>query len=236
MKAVKNAFRLYKENFKYILLISVSIVIPILLGYTFIVNYVTIPFMFFGIPLWPQLLQSFFMLIALFMMHPSFVSMVSQDNRFKEVKLGEVYADTLQYMFPVYIAGILYAFGVTVGMFFLVLPGIFLLLVFLAVPHTIVIDDLIWWKGIKQSFKFGINRFFPLLGIFLLFALVDTILSSLVLFASTLITKYLIVSNFALMIFNSLTIPLFIFTVGYIYLGWKEELRGTKGDYRIQRS
>jgi len=234
MAAVKKALFLYKDNFNYILLIGMTIVFPILLGYTFVVNYAIMPFEFFGIPLWPQLLHSFFMLIALFMLHPPFVSMVVQDHRFGEVKLGGLYTDTLQYMFPIYILGILYAFTVTLGMVFFIIPGVALLLMFLAVPQTALIDDLVWWQGIKQSCKFGLKRFFPLLGIFLMFAVIDTLLSSLILFVAMLITKYFIFSNLVIMIVNALSLPFFIFTVGYMYWEWKEERSENESGFRIR--
>lgn len=124
MNAFKKSIKLYKENYKSILLLCLTIIFPIQLAYTFLINYVTIPFEFFLNPLWPSLLHSFFMLIALFLMHPPFISMVSQDRRHDEIKIGRLYADSLQYMFSIYIVGICYAFIVTFGFLFFLIPGI----------------------------------------------------------------------------------------------------------------
>lgn len=73
-----------------------------------------------------------------------------------------------------------------------------------------------------------------LLGIIFLFAIVDLILSSLALMLASLMTNLFIVSNIALMVVNALFIPLFIFTISFLYLQWKDEkLQNNKGEKRF---
>lgn len=123
-------------------------------------------------------------------------------------------------------------------MVFLIIPGIVLLVLFLAVPYVAIIDDLTWWQGIKRSFTFGRKNFFVILGTALLFALIDTLLSTLALICTSLITNLFIVSNIALLLVNALFLPLFIFTIGNMYQKWKSDMNKgqEKNSFRHQVS
>lgn len=223
MTSLKQGFQLYKENFRWVLLIGITIIFPIQVIFSFLTNYMAFPFEAVQVPLWPQMIQSLFMLMAVFLIHPAFISIVVQDERFDEVRIGKVYADAVQYMFPVYIIGIAYSCVVMAGLLLFIIPGLILLIGFLAIPYAAVIEDLTWWRGIKRTAAFGRAYFFKILVVLLGFALIDFILSAIAYLLAYFLTTLIVGINIAFMIVNILLLPLFIFTMAYLYLDWKRK-------------
>lgn len=223
MSILKKAFELYRGNFKGILLIGGTLIVPIQVIFTFLTNYLAFPFQYFGVPLWPQIIQVIFMLIAVFVMQPAFVSMVVQDDKFDEVKLGKTYGDAFRYMFPVYVVGIVYALCVAAGFILLFLPGFFLLVWLSAIPCVAVMDDLKWWKGIKRAARFGKENFFKICGVMLFFAFLDALASAAAYTIAYFLTTLVLAIHIALMAVNILLMPLFIFAFSYLYNNWKQK-------------
>lgn len=234
---LKGSLNFYKNNFFRVLLIALTIILPVQVIYTITINYITLPFLYFNIPIWPTIFQSVFMLMALFIMLIPMVSLVVQDMRKERVKLGKVYGDTIKYAFFVYAISIPASIITTVGLLFLIVPGIFCLVFFIGLPLAKVIEDAPTLTIVKRSFAFGKENFLMICGFLLLFASIDFIGSYLLSFLALLVTGQMAIINWMLMLFNSLLLPLFIFIISKVYLDWNGEadfVHEKEYDYQLE--
>lgn len=94
------------------------------LAFSFAVQYTSLPFNILSIPLWPNLIHLFFMLICYTFIQIPYISMAIQWDEDDEITLRRAYGDTLKHMFPVYIYSLVYAISVMAGMFLLLIPGL----------------------------------------------------------------------------------------------------------------
>lgn len=220
MTPVKDALQLFKEKFLLILLTILLFVVPIQLLYTLVVNYATLPFQLFHIPLWSTMIQAFFMFVVLFIIQLPFISMALQYARNEDVRLGQTVIDALKHMFPVYVLSLFIALLIVTGSLLFVIPGFVLLILFFGISYTAVIDDQTWFSGIKQSWAFGKAYFFKLSGLLFVFGIIDVLISLPVLFIVYLFTGLYIVFNLALIITNGLVFSVLFFIVTFYYLDW----------------
>jgi hypothetical protein len=232
---IKDSLSLYKRNILRILLIGITVILPIQVIYTILVNYVSLPFIYFNIPIWPSIFQSVFMIISIFVMIIPLISMVIQDTRFNKVKIGKLYLDMLRYAFFVYIISIPISIFTTAGFFLLIIPGLVLLIFTMGIPLVKMIED-DSFKGImKKSIAFGKENFISLCGLLLLFAAVDFIGTYLFSYLSIVLTGQMAVTNWSLMILNLFLLPLFVFTISKQYMEWNGEAELLReDDYLLQ--
>lgn len=220
MTLIKESAVLYKEKFFVICLLAITILFPFDFLITFAANYVNLPLQVFVVPLWPILVKIFFSVVAYFVMQLPFISMALQYFQTGQLQVSRVYGDTLTYGFPVYVVSILCAVLIAFGSILFLLPGLVFLIWFLGVPYAAVIDDMRWWRGLKQSFRFGNSRFFQLIGFLIVFMLVDFGISYAISFGVIYFFNSLAVLNLFLMIINALLLPFFSFMMTYQYLDW----------------
>ena len=220
---IKSAFQLYKINFWQVLLIGVTVILPIQIVYSIAVNFISLPFFYFGIPLWPSIFQGLFMLISLFLMQLPLISMAKQDIHYDDIKLSKTYGETIRHGFFAYVTSFPYAVIVVIGLLFFVVPGLIVLILFMGIPYVKVIEERSIGVVLKKSFQFGKENFFNLLGYLLLFAAVDIglsyFISSLMIFYSNQFAAL----NWVLMLVNMFLFPVFVFSVVYLYENWKNK-------------
>ncbi|MBP2241754.1 magnesium-transporting ATPase (P-type) [Cytobacillus eiseniae] len=221
--SVKDAFGLYKRNILRVLLIGITIFLPIQILYTILVNYISMPFYYFNIPLWPSFFQSVFMLMSVFIMLIPIISMAAQDIKMKKVKTGKLYIDTVKYAFFVYLISIPVSIFTSIGFLLLIVPGIILLIFLLGIPFVKVIEDESFKMVIKKSVLFGKENFLVICGFLLLFAAVDFVVTYALSFLAIVFTGQMAITNWVIMVFNMLFLPLFIFTMTKQYLNWNGE-------------
>ena len=232
---IKGSLKFYKANLLLVLLIGLTIILPIQIIYTIVVNYISMPLFYFNIPIWPNIFQSVFMLMSLFIMLIPFVSFVVQDTRANTIKIGKIYGDTIKHAFFVYVFSIPFAIITTAGLFLLIVPGILCLVFFMGVPFVKVIEDVPFLTVIKRSYAFGKDNFLMLCGLLLLFAAIDFIGSYIFSFITIILTGQMAMMNWMLMILNTFLFPLFVFTVSKIYLDWNGEADvAHEKDYNFQ--
>lgn len=220
---LKEAFKLYKNNFLRVLLIGVTVLLPIQLIYTILINYVAMPFQYFNLPLWTSIFQSIFMLISIFVMFIPLISMAAQDTRSGSVKTGKLYGDLVKYAFFSYLISIPVSILITAGFLVLIVPGVILLVFLMGIPFVKVIDDEGPKAVIKKSIAFGKENFLAICGVLLSFAVFDMVGSYIVTFAASVLNGQMALANWLLMILNIFVLPLFVFTVAKAYLAWNGE-------------
>lgn len=220
---LKDALHLYKKNILRVLLLGITVLLPIQVIYTILVNYVSLPFIYFNIPLWPSIIQSVFMLISVFVMIIPLVSIVIQDTRLQQVKTGKLYLDMLRYAFFVYIISIPISIITTVGFLLLIIPGLVLLIFSIGIPLVKMAENETLKGVVKKSIAFGKENFLNLCGFLLLFAAVDFIGTYILSYLAIVLTGQMAVTNWALIILNMFLLPLFVFAVAKQYLEWNGE-------------
>lgn len=228
MGPVRDALRLFRENVWQVFLVILLFVVPIQMVYTLAVNYMTLPFQVLGIPLWPALIKSFFMFIALFLIQLPFISMALQYARNEDIRLGKTLADAFQPMLSIYVMSFFVSFLIVTGSLLLIIPGLVLFLLFLGISYAAIIDGKTWLQGVKQSFAFGSSHFFKLLGLLFVFAVLGLITSFAVLFVLYLVTGFYLILNVSVIITNSLLFSILFFTVSFYYLDWSDGAVGTE--------
>jgi len=216
------ALVLYREQFPKISLIILTYVFPIQFLYMIVTNYAVLPFEVFQIPLWPYWIRTFFMLITLSIVQLPFIAMAKQHYNYEIISLRSIYATVFKYVFFVYVVGVLYSFLTVAGTIFFILPGLIVLLCFYAFPYVAVVSDLTGWKGIKQTFLFGIRKFFWMLLVMGCFILIDLIATAIMQLVALLLGDAFLIVNFGLMIVNASIIPLIVFGITFEYSEWSE--------------
>lgn len=227
---IKDAFHLYKRNFLRVLLIGITVIIPIQVIYTIVVNYVSLPFIFFNLPLWPMVFQSIFMLMSIFMIVIPLVSIVYQDVRENKVKTSKLYIDMLRHAFFVYIVSIPISILTTAGFLLLIIPGLVLLIFSLGIPLIKMTEDASVKTVFKKSISFGKENFMSICGLLLLFAAVDFIVTYLFSYFAIVLTGQMAVTNWVLMLLNTFLLPLFVFALTKQYFEWNGETNMNQED------
>lgn len=222
MTPIQEALRLFRQRFWLILFVLILYVTPIQLLYTFAVNYATLPFQLFGIPIWTAIIQAFFMFICLFLIQLPFISMAFQYAQNKEVRLGKTFTGALDPMFSIYIMGIFLSLLIVTGSLIFIVPGFVLMILFFGISCAAVMEEKTWWKGLKQSFLFGKEHFFKLLGWMVLFGVIDLIVSFVTYFLVYSITGLYLVLNFSLIMVNGLVFSVLFFIIAFYYYDWSD--------------
>ncbi|MCM3719801.1 hypothetical protein [Fictibacillus phosphorivorans] len=218
-----NSFKVYKDNFKKILILGISIILPIQLLFTFATNLVALPFAIFGFSLWETMVQVFFTVITFFLIQLPFTNLFELDFKDEEYKLKDIYIKTLQRGYMVYILSLLSAVLIIAGLLFFILPGVLLMILLIAIPQAIVLENKLWWNSVKRSMKFAKQNFWKLLGVILLFTVMDLVVSFIAYFLTALTSNLFIVLNSFIIVGNAIILPYFIFMLSTLYKNWISE-------------
>ncbi|MEC2057619.1 hypothetical protein I6J18_12430 [Peribacillus psychrosaccharolyticus] len=163
------------------------------------------------------------------------ISIVVQDTRHENVKIGPIYGDFFKNAFFIYMLSILFAIVTTLGFLLFIIPGIFLLVLFMGIPFVKVIDNDPFEVVIKQAYLFGKQNFMLLSSLLITFAIVDFVFTYLFSFIAIVFTEQMAIVNWTLLLINMFLLPLYIITVTKIYLSWNGEADSIKEADYIQQ-
>lgn len=214
---------LYREKKGQIMLFAVIVVLPIQLAYWLLSNYFSILLTLSGLDFVAYLVNTFFILWFLSLIQIPFIYIGYQGYFYETLNSKRIIKDMLVNCFQIYVLGFIFALFVTVGFMFYIVPGLILMVLFLAFPYAVIIDKTKWWKTIKLSFQFGKSNFVKLLIFILLFGVIEWLLEMLLIAPLVLITSKFLYINLAFMLINILIISSSVFYLTWIYLKWKEE-------------
>ncbi|WP_059174260.1 hypothetical protein [Bacillus sp. FJAT-27445] len=221
--ALKKAAGLYRLYFSKVFWSILLFALPIQILNTFFVNYVSAPFQLFGNQLWTSIIQVLFIFIALPLLEIPFISILKQDAEDDDVSFGKVLDDFFAKAPKIYVAGALAAIAIAAGLILFLIPGIILAFFLLAFTQVLFLREGRPWRAVKRTMKFTRESFGKILVLLLLFILVDFILSSTVFFLSVGLASSFFIINLALLFMNSFIMPLFIFSLTYLYVDWEME-------------
>ncbi|WP_142752261.1 hypothetical protein [Neobacillus piezotolerans] len=218
----RDAFRLYTGRFEGVLLLSLTIVLPLLLGIWFLNNIVY----FFVFDEFTSAIADFYYIFLTFSVlmiaQVPFIEMVKSYAEEGDYKYRNIYYAFFTTAFSIFLFAIAVSLAATVGTMFFIIPGLILLVFFFTAPYESVMSGKSIWKSIKPSFTFAKKKFFPLLSIILFISLVEIIIGWIGMYVIYSVTASLLAQITVQMLLNLVFFPFLSIWIAFYYLSWKE--------------
>lgn len=222
MEIIRESLEIYKNNFTKILLITLFFTVPIGLLYTFLMHYVEEPLAVFLVPVWPTLIKIFFGVLTFSLVQIPFIALVLNDSRSGMVSFRRIWSPLLEHGYSIYFLSVVAALFISLGSLLFIIPGIIFLVFTLGIAQAALIDKMVWFKGIKQSFLFAKQHFFRLMLLLVVFAIIDFLVSYTISFGFMLLSNSFFILNLILIFFSGLIMPLFIIIISLLYMDWTD--------------
>lgn len=219
---VKSALIIYKNTFMQNVVLMITLIIPFhfilfFLGNVYYTHFAS-QFMFTKGIMVGKLLNW----VGLFLIQVPFIRMASQELLEGYSNVKSAFVSFIEHLFSVYVIGFLYAYFVSLGLIFFVIPGLVLMILFFLYPYAAVIDNLTWWAGIKRAFRIGRKHFFNLLMIVLSIASVQFLIELGAMYLGMQFTNRIIVLFFIQAVIPCFFIPLLSFMITGKYIEWTD--------------
>jgi hypothetical protein len=210
MNYAKEGFKIYVQNIGPLLLLSLTIVLPVLLLHTIYVNYIYAITVSFAYTYIGDFVNSFLVIVLLVLIQVPFIQFVHADIEGEEDKLKKAYVALFKYGFSVYVFGVVYAFLSMIGLALFIIPGVLLLVFFFLTPYLTVLRQESAWKTFRVAFTYGKKNFMSLFIIILLTSMSEFLISILSLYGVALITDNYFAVLFSQILLNMLLLPLIV--------------------------
>ena len=212
MGTLKASFHFYSRNVEYLMLLSFSILLPLLVVHLVVTNvvyrlYQGTPFTFYG-----DITNSFFMLLIFVIAQLPFIRYVWNDLEGEEKKLGPAYLTSLEQGLPVFGFALIYVLATMIGSALFILPGLAILVLLFLTPYVSVIKQKPVRKSWREALRWGKKKFFPLLGLILFISIAEWLISFVSMNGISLITK-----NYGAIVGSQLLISVLSFPFLVIY-------------------
>jgi hypothetical protein len=210
MNYTKEGFKVYVQNIGPLLLLSLSIVLPVLLLHTIYVNYIYAITSSFANTYIGDFVNSFLVIMLLVLIQIPFIQYINADIEGEENKLKKAYVTLFKYGFSVYVFGVVYAFLSMIGLALFIIPGLLLLVFFFLTPYLTVLRQESAWKTFRVAFTYGKKNFLSLFTIILLTSMSEFLISILSLYGVALITTNYLAILLTQILLNMLLLPLIV--------------------------
>ncbi|MFD1435664.1 hypothetical protein ACFQ5F_12220 [Kroppenstedtia eburnea] len=226
MQFLKEVWSIYWGHKKLIALVALFILTPLAVLNFFISFSFQYYFTFLFLPIGGDFMQSLFGLIFLSVMEIPFICLVLSVIRNEEVVFGRVVKGFFDHVVPIYFIGCLYGLMVSMGLVFLIIPGL-LLLIFLALfPQALIMEDEKWFGGLRRSFIVVKDHFFPVMGILLLLFGVEMLLKTVLMGGALFLAQTYLPALLINLALHLTVFPLFTIWLSLLYVEWA----GVEGD------
>jgi hypothetical protein len=210
MNIIKDSFKIYFQNIGPLLILSLTIVLPILLLHTAYVNYIYAITSSFASTYIGDFVNAFLVIMLLMLAQLPFIQFVHSDMEGEEKPLKKAYITLFKYGFSVYVFGAVYAFLSVIGLAFFIIPGIVIIVLFFLTPYLSVIREETAWKSFRLAFKYGKLNFFSLFLLILLTSMSELLISIVSLYGVTLITPSYLAVVCSQILLNIILLPYFV--------------------------
>jgi len=217
MEILQDAWSLYKRRFSTMMLLSFTLVFPMLLVHFFATNFFYQFYQRLYAPYFADLTHFIFLMMVLCLAVIPFIRLIEQDVD-GEIDLTEVYRTFFRYLFPVYVMGFVYALMVTAGTILFLVPGLLLLIWFSMFPYVAVVEGETWFQGFKRAFEVGRRHFFPLLGLIVLLGLGEKLIEYIGLLLSVQLTANYLFIALVQMLINLFFLPFYTSVMAHYYI------------------
>lgn len=228
MSLLKQAISIYTENFERILLLAFTILLPFLLFHGAISNYVfylvaDTPAQFYG-----DFSNLYLMMIFYLFVQIPFIQLTKSDQEGEEAVVKKSYISFLKYSSSVFLFGVVFITSVLLGMVLFIIPGIIILLFFYFTPYVAVYNERSVWKSMKTAFQVAKKNVMKLICLLLVIALIEGVLSSLLMQVVSLFSLNYFVILFPQLLLNMMLLPLFVIFTSLCYDKWAKDLYSTR--------
>ncbi|WP_458415061.1 hypothetical protein ACNQFZ_09785 [Schinkia sp. CFF1] len=224
MQTFKDSITFYFKNIHYLLLISLTIVLPVLVFAIFLINYIYYLYDGTSHVLFGDIANGYLLFIFLVLLQLPFARFVYCDLEGIEAKMRESYLTFLIHGFSVFIFAIIFVTVVFVGSLMLIAPGIFLLVCLYLMPYITAFQNQATKSSLREAFYLGKKHFFLLLLLILVTGLLQigmNIVGSVGI--SMFTSKYSAVFSIQILM-NLLILPFTAVLISMFTLKWKSEV------------
>lgn len=221
---IRSSLKLYRQEYKRILLLSLLITLPVQLIAMFFTNYFYSYYGILNLVYVADWFFAFIILLSISFVQIPFIRLFQLHLGQEPVRISESIDSLMKSGFMVYVMGILYAICVVVGSLFFIVPGLILMVLLYAFPYAVVMEEEKWGSAFKLAIQFGKDNFFRLLGIILAFSLVEMAVERVIELGVLSLTHNFLIISLVLLTVNMFFIPLFSFINGFVYAKWTGQL------------
>ncbi|MBM7588270.1 hypothetical protein JOC86_004867 [Bacillus pakistanensis] len=219
--SLKEATRIYTGKFEGVLLLSLTILLPLLLIDWFIINLV---YMFVFNDFTSAMADFYYILLTfifLVIAQIPFIQFVKSYETDEKVNYKKIYYVFITNAFSLFVFGVCISFVTSIGILLFILPGLIFLIFMFVAPYEAILEGKSVWKSIKTSIVFTKRRFVPLFLIILFISLTEIIIGWVSMFLIYTVTTSLLAQLAVQMLLNLLIFPFLAIWVTYFYMEWK---------------
>jgi hypothetical protein len=221
--SLKEATRIYTGKFEGVLLLSLTILLPLLLIDWFIINLV---YMFVFNDFTSAMADFYYILLTfifLVIAQIPFIQFVKSYENDEKINYKNIYYIFITNAFSLFVFAVCVSFVTSIGILLFIIPGlIFLIFIFVA-PYEAILEGKSVWKSIKTSIVFAKKRFVPLFLMIFFISVTEIIIGWASMFLIYTVTTSLLAQLAVQMLLNLLIFPFLAIWVTYFYIDWKQK-------------
>lgn len=220
MPFIREAWSIYWDHKKQIVLVGLLLLMPMAMLNFFIISFYRYYFSFLFLPIGGDFTQAVFSLIFLSMMEIPFICLVFSVLRNEPVTLGRLSKEFFEYAIPMYFLGCLYGLAVSVGIVFLIIPGFFFLIFLALFPQAVIMEGKKWLDGLKRSIEIVKHHFFQVVVVLFLLFGVEMILKGLLMGAAIYVSETYVPAMMINLLLYITVFPFLIIWLSLYYANW----------------
>ncbi|MCP3742450.1 hypothetical protein [Rossellomorea sp. BNER] len=221
--SLKEATRIYTGKFEGVLLLSLTILFPLLLIDWFIINLV---YMFVFNDFTSAMADFYYILLTfifLVIAQIPFIQFVKSYENDEKIDYKNIYYIFITNAFSLFVFGVCVSFVTSIGILLFIIPGLIFLIFMFVAPYDAILEGKSVWKSIKTSIGFAKKRFVPLFLIILFISVTEIIIGWASMFLIYTVTTSLLAQLAVQMLLNLLIFPFLAIWVTYFYIDWKQK-------------
>lgn len=223
MNLVADSFRLYRERFLSILLLSFTIVFPVLIVHAVLVNFV------YGVTAWldggivGNLTNALLLLFFFVIVQVPFILFTQYEQEGSEHPLRSTYFTFTQRGFPAYLFAVVYCVVVAAGFAFLIIPGLIIMILLFLTPYVSILREKPFRQSWRIALKLGKKHFFRLFTLLVVTSLIELVIEVGIMYGMSFITTNYLAILFTQMVLNTILFPLVIIIITMHVMDWKQK-------------
>ncbi|GIP41191.1 hypothetical protein J31TS4_44710 [Paenibacillus sp. J31TS4] len=223
MKLFADGFAVYRSQFLSVILLSFTIVFPLLLFHSVLSNFVYATTSNLESSAFGDFTNAFLTLLFLVVGQLPFIQYTLSDRSGSEQPLKDSYSTFLYRGFSVYVFGLLYCLIVLTGMVALIVPGIILLVLLFLTPYISVVKEMPLRRAWRFALRFGRKYFFKLLALIALTGIIELLIELVAMIGMSYVTSEYLVILLSQILLNVFLFPLVVIVITTHVLEWKEK-------------
>lgn len=225
MNPIRDSLKFYTKNVEYLLLLSITIVLPLLILHFYLMNYIYLTTNFiFSDTMFADVVNGFFTLLFLIVAQLPFIKFVQSDLEGEDKRVKSAYMSFLKHSFSLYIFGVIYCAIVLLGFTLFIIPGLIIMVLLFLTPYISILDDKPALKSWKAAMKLAKTNFFKLGGVIALVSFIEMIIGLIALYGVSLITNNFGAATVSQILLNVIMLPLLAIMVTFCVIKWREHL------------